>query len=100
MARAVPRFSAMRASRRRIAIACQGGGSQCAFIAGALKTLLARRVQRLLEIVGLSGTPGGALTAAVTWYGLLKQARGDTTAPEDRAIALWNDLSAQTPQEI
>ena len=29
-------------NRKRIAIACQGGGSQCAFIAGALKTLFAR----------------------------------------------------------
>jgi NTE family protein len=86
--------------RKRIAIACQGGGSQCAFIAGALKTLLARGIQRRFEIVGLSGTSGGALTAAVAWYGLLKQERGDTVPPEDRVIALWRDLTAQTPQEI
>lgn len=26
---------------KRIAIACQGGGSQCAFVAGALKRLFA-----------------------------------------------------------
>jgi len=30
--------------RKRIAIACQGGGSQCAFVAGALKALFAHRV--------------------------------------------------------
>ena len=87
-------------SRRRIAIACQGGGSQCAFIAGALKTLFARGVQERFEIVGFSGTSGGALTAAVAWYGLLKRAHGDRTPPEDRVIALWRDLTAQTPQEI
>ncbi len=87
-------------TRKRIAIACQGGGSQCAFIAGALKTLFARGVQERFEIVGFSGTSGGALTAGVAWYGLLKRAQGDRTPPEDRVIALWNDLTAQTPQEI
>ena len=87
-------------SRKRIAIACQGGGSQCAFIAGALKTLFARGVQEQFEIVGLSGTSGGALTAAVAWFGLLKRAQGDRTLPEDRVLALWHDLTAQTPQEI
>ena len=53
--------------RKRIAIACQGGGSQCAFVAGALKTLFAQGVQNRFKIVGLSGTSGGALTAALAW---------------------------------
>jgi 1,6-anhydro-N-acetylmuramate kinase len=65
-----------------------GWGSQCAFIAGALKTLFARGVQEQFEIVGLSGTSGGALTAAVAWFGLLKRAQGDRTLPEDRVLAL------------
>src|SRR3954469_22196593 len=82
------------------AIGRQGGGSQCSFIAGALKTLFARGVQERFEIVGFSGTSGGALTAAVAWFGLLKRAQGDRTPPEDRVIALWNDLAAQTPAEI
>jgi len=86
--------------RKRIAIACQGGGSQCAFVAGALKTLLARGVQHQFRIVGWSGTSGGAITAALAWFGLLKQARGDRTPVEDRIIACWRDLAAQTPQEI
>jgi NTE family protein len=86
--------------RKRIAIACQGGGSQCAFIAGALKVLFERGIQERFEIVGLSGTSGGALTAAVAWYGLLKRARGDQKPPEDRVLALWSDLTAQSPQEI
>jgi NTE family protein len=86
--------------RRRVAIACQGGGSQCAFVAGALRTLLAHGVQHRFEIVGLSGTSGGALTAALAWIGLLEEARGGQRPAEDRIGALWRDLTAQTPQEI
>jgi NTE family protein len=87
-------------SSKRIAIACQGGGSQCAFVAGALKTLFGRGVQDRFKIVGLSGTSGGALTAALAWMGLLLRARGDRTPIEDRIIACWKDLSAQTPREV
>jgi NTE family protein len=87
-------------NRRRIAIACQGGGSQCAFVAGALRTLFAKGVQYRFRIVGMSGTAGGAVTAAVAWTGLLKQARGDRTTIEDRIVDCWTDLSAQTPREI
>ena len=85
---------------KRIAIACQGGGSQCAFVAGALGTLLANGVQHRSRIVGLSGTSGGAITAALAWVGLLEQARGGGMPIEDRIIGCWKDLSAQTPQEI
>lgn len=86
--------------RKRIAIACQGGGSQCAFVAGALKALFADRIQDRYRIVGLSGTSGGAFTAALAWAGILKQAHGDTTPIEDGIVACWNDLTAQTPREI
>jgi NTE family protein len=85
---------------RRVAIACQGGGSQCAFVAGALETLFRRGVQDRFKIVGLSGTSGGALTAALAWMGLLLRARGDRTPIEDRILACWRDLSAQTPPEV
>ena len=85
---------------KRIAIACQGGGSQCAFVAGALGTLLANGVQHRSRIVGLSGTSGGAITAALAWVGLLEEARGGGMPIEDRIIGCWKDLSAQTPQEI
>jgi NTE family protein len=86
--------------RTRVAIACQGGGSQCAFVAGALKALFAAAVQDRYQIVGLSGTSGGAFTAALAWAGLLKQAHGDATPVEDGIVACWNDLTAQTPREI
>src|SRR4051812_15458226 len=85
---------------KRIAIACQGGGSQCAFIAGAFKALFAQNVHRRFKIVGLSGTSGGALTAALAWVGMLKQANGDPRPVEDRILAFWHDLSAQTPPEM
>jgi NTE family protein len=86
--------------QKRVAIACQGGGSQCAFVAGALKGLFAQRVQDRYKVVGLSGTSGGAFTAALAWGGLLKQARGDPTPIEDRIIGCWRDLTAQTPLEM
>ncbi len=85
---------------KKIAIACQGGGSQCAFVAGALKTLIARGVPDRYRIVGLSGTSGGALTAAVAWYGLLLRARGDSSSIPERIRACWSDLTAQTPGEV
>jgi NTE family protein len=83
-------------SRTRVAIACQGGGSQCAFVAGALKALFAHGIHQRYSIVGLSGTSGGALTAALAWMGLLRQARGEQEPIEDRVIALWKDLSARS----
>jgi len=89
-----------RMNRRRVAIACQGGGSQCAFVAGALKTLFARGVHDRFQIVGLSGTSGGAFTAALGWLGLLEQAQGDRRPIEDRILACWQDLTAQNFQEI
>jgi NTE family protein len=85
---------------KRIAIACQGGGSQCAFVAGALRTFFAQHVDRRYRIVGLSGTSGGAFTAALAWAGLLEQARGDKTPIEDRILACWGDLTARTPIEM
>jgi len=86
--------------RKRIAIACQGGGSQCAFVAGVLRALFSRRIDERVQIVGLSGTSGGALTAAIAWTGLLLRARGDRTPIEDRIAACWRDLSAQSYREI
>jgi NTE family protein len=76
--------------RRKVAIACQGGGSHTAFTAGVLKELL-REWNDGDELVGISGTSGGAFNALATWYGLV-------TDGEARAIelldALWDDLAA------
>jgi len=50
-------------SKLKIAIACQGGGSQTAFTAGALKTLCEARIGQEFDVVGISGTSGGAVCA-------------------------------------
>src|SRR6478672_2855765 len=86
-------------TRKRIAIACQGGGSQCAFVAGALKTVLDPRLQERFQVVGLSGTSGGSITAALAWVGLVKRAHERPTNIGESVVAFWKDLSAQTPLE-
>ncbi|MEY4577852.1 MAG: hypothetical protein RL701_2555 [Pseudomonadota bacterium] len=85
---------------KRIAIACQGGGSQCAFVAGALKTFFQRGADQDFDVVGFSGTSGGAITAALAWFGMLDRAQGGTTPVEERIMACWRDLTAQTSLEI
>jgi NTE family protein len=82
-------------SPTRVAIACQGGGSHTAFTAGVLKGLL-QEWDDEYELVGISGTSGGAFNALAAWYGLV-------TADEEKAIALldaiWEDLSAANISE-
>jgi NTE family protein len=84
----------------KIAIACQGGGSQTAFTAGVLKSFFDNDVHHKKEIVSLTGTSGGAVCAVLAWYGLLKSAQGDPTPVPDRLMAFWHDLSAQLPPEM
>lgn len=86
-------------TKKKIAIACQGGGSQTAFTAGVLKTLFDNDIHHQQHIVGLSGTSGGALNAALAWYGLLKAAKGDRTPIGRRIADFWEDLAAKEPVE-
>jgi NTE family protein len=80
--------------RCKVAIACQGGGSHTAFTAGVLAELLSDWEETRYELVGISGTSGGAFNALAVWYGLV-------TADASRAVelleALWDDLSATAP---
>jgi NTE family protein len=62
-------------ARKRIAVACQGGGSHTSFTAGALKELL-RRGHDKYDLVALSGTSGGAVCALLAWYALLQHGAG------------------------
>jgi NTE family protein len=78
--------------RPRVAIACQGGGSHTAFTAGALKQLLKAQPSKY-EIVGLSGTSGGAICALLAWYGLLKK---DSDTASTLLDAFWRDTSARS----
>jgi len=77
----------------RVAIACQGGGSHTAFTAGVLRHVL-ENWDEDDELVGLSGTSGGALNAVAAWYGLATEGR-------ERAIelldAVWDDVAADDP---
>lgn len=84
----------------KIAIACQGGGSQTAFTAGVLSTFFERKIHLEKQIVSLSGTSGGAVCASLAWYGLLKAAQGDTTPIEKRIMGFWEEIIAQMPPEL
>ncbi len=86
-------------SKPKIAIACQGGGSQTAFTAGALKAIFDNGIHHEREIIALTGTSGGALNATLAWYGLLKAAKGDTTPISKRITDFWEDLAATHPLE-
>ena len=81
--------------KTKIAIACQGGGSQTAFTAGVLQGLFDAGVQDEFEITSLSGTSGGAVCAALAWYAIKRGERPVTK----RLIAFWQDNTAQTPGE-
>jgi NTE family protein len=75
---------------KRIAIACQGGGSHTAFTAGVLQSLLGGLKPDRHRIIGLSGTSGGALCAALAWTGLVE-------GKPERGVALlesfWERMS-------
>ena len=83
-------------AKTKIAIACQGGGSQTAFTAGALKALCEARIPEQFEIVSMSGTSGGAVCAVLVWYAL---ERGEHP-PWRRLVDFWQDNSAKGWAEI
>jgi NTE family protein len=78
-------------TRAKIAIACQGGGSQTAFTAGALKALCDANVRDEFEVVSISGTSGGAVCAALVWFAFEK----DEDPPWGRLMNFWKDNTAQ-----
>jgi NTE family protein len=82
--------------KTKVAIACQGGGSQTAFTAGVLKALCESHLQDEFVFVGLSGTSGGALCATLVWYALRK---GEQPAWR-RLIEFWHDNTAQSHPEL
>ena len=86
--------------KKKIAIACQGGGSQTAFTAGVLKSFFENDLHQKHHIVSLTGTSGGGICAALAWYGVLKEAGGDSVPIQDRIMGFWYDLTARFPQEV
>jgi hypothetical protein len=77
--------------RTRVAIACQGGGSHTAFTAGVLKRLLGAEELAGYEVVGLSGTSGGAVCALLAWSALLEEfwADNSATTPLEQLVNAW-----------
>lgn len=82
-------------NNKRVAIACQGGGSHTAFTAGVLKKLLKEKdgEKHNYEIVALSGTSGGAICALLAWYGLLMN---DANKAVSLLDSFWRDNSANS----
>ncbi len=78
-------------AKTKIAIACQGGGSQTAFTAGVLISFLKNKVHEKYHIVGLSGTSGGAVCAALAWQGILKWAKGEKAPVSQSLESFWRD---------
>ena len=83
-------------NKKRVAIACQGGGSHTAFTAGVLRGLLRSERLQELEVVALSGTSGGAVCALLAWRNLLD---GDAAGAVEDLDAFWRDNSANSPYE-
>jgi NTE family protein len=82
---------------KTVAIACQGGGSHTAFTAGVLQTILNDLDTSQYRIHGLSGTSGGALCAAIAWYGLLL---GDAKQGATLLESFWQAMSATQIPDI
>jgi NTE family protein len=82
-----------------VAVACQGGGSHCAFGAGVLFELLSRandsggisRSGKSHRLIGFSGTSGGAINALFAWYGVLVR---DPSAGARGLERFWCDVMA------
>ncbi len=81
---------------KRVAIACQGGGSHTAFTAGALKRILEEKDKKF-EIKSFSGTSGGAICALLAWYGVLTKGKDEGKREAIRLLdSFWEDLSASS----
>ena len=80
-----------RLRKPKVAIACQGGGSQTAFTAGVLKALAERGVGNEFDLVSINGTSGGAVCAALMWFGFWKRER----PVWGRLMEFWKENTAQ-----
>ena len=84
-------------TERRVAIACQGGGSHTAFTAGVLSRLLTADDLDDHRVVGLSGTSGGAVCALLAWSALQE---GEPQNARKLLEGFWAANSASTPVEL
>ncbi len=95
---------------KKIALACQGGGTHAAFTWGVLSEILKTKAAwdgagdgDTIDIVAVSGTSAGALCALATWYGLVPNTADPACGSIDKAIErldfLWTTFAANTPVE-
>lgn len=77
----------------KVAIACQGGGSHTAFTAGVLRRLFREGIDG--DVVGFSGTSGGAMCALLSWYGRVSEDED----PRRLLESYWKDIAANTPTD-
>jgi NTE family protein len=80
-------------ARRRIGIACQGGGSHTAFTAGVLQGFLENPPEDV-EVVGFSGTSGGGICAALAWSGFVQN---DRKSAIQKLQSFWRATAARDP---
>src|SRR5215831_10962476 len=82
---------------KKVAVACQGGGMHGAFTVGVLTEILHAYGQKKFDLVGLSGTSAGALSALMVWYGLAPKMQGASSvqAAIDQVNKAWEDFVAQ-----
>jgi NTE family protein len=79
--------------RKRVGIACQGGGSHTAFTAGVLQGFL-ENTPGDVEVAGLSGSSGGAICAALAWSGIVQN---DAKGAIRKLRSFWRSTSASDP---
>jgi NTE family protein len=88
--------------KKKVAVACQGGGIHASFAVGVLSEML-RDIQKQnrFELVGLSGTSAGALCALMVWYGLAPKNGQAGSVPEaiDRLNRFWDTFAATKAAE-
>jgi NTE family protein len=86
---------------RKVAVACQGGGTHAGFAVGVLTEILKEYEKKKFELVGLSGTSAGALCTLMVWYGLAPK-NGDAGSVREAIESLtsfWEEFAATTRAE-
>jgi NTE family protein len=93
----MPTTSTKTTNAKKVAVACQGGGMHGAFTVGVLTEILHAYDQKKFDLVGLSGTSAGALSALMVWYGLAPKMQGASgvQAAIDQVNQAWEDFVAQ-----
>jgi NTE family protein len=96
---------------KKVAIACQGGGTHAAFTWGVLTRILETKQRwdaegdggTRFDITAISGTSAGALCALAAWYGLVANTGDPGCGSIEKAIErldfLWTSFAARTPAE-